>query len=107
MEVFTNNLKISSIIPVIDNEHDFTFIRDHLSDKPTKAEHQITSRIAKIIDPQGKDAADDPLIQIRLRQKSKWIEKLIILYKHEAQLESYKKKIFSNCGIALFQKHHS
>jgi hypothetical protein len=76
MKFFANNLKISSIIPVIDNEHDFTFIRSYLLDKPTKAEHHITSRIAKTIDPHGKDAVGDPLIQMRLRQESKCINKL-------------------------------
>ncbi len=67
------------------------FIRGYLLNKPTATEHQIASRIAKTIDPHNNDTMDDPLVQIRFRQNSKWIDNLIIHYKHEAGLESYKK----------------
>jgi hypothetical protein len=69
------------------------FIRDYLLNKPTVTEHQIASRIAKTLDPNNNDTMDDSLVQIRLRQKSKWVDNLIIHYKHEARLASYKKDI--------------
>jgi hypothetical protein len=93
MKFFTSNITISSIIPFIDNEHDFTFIRNHLLNKTTVTEHQIASRIAKTIDPHTIDTIDDPLVQIRLRQRSKWIDNLIIHYKHEERFETFKKDI--------------
>ncbi len=63
MKCFTNNIIISSIIPFIDNEQDFMFIRDHLLNKTTVTENQIASRLAKTIDPNTNDTMDDPLVQ--------------------------------------------
>jgi len=71
MKFFTNNITILSIIPVIDNEQDFMFIRDYLLKKPTVTEHRIASRLAKTHDTNNNDTIDDSLLQIRLRQKSK------------------------------------
>jgi hypothetical protein len=89
MKFFTNNIIISSIIPFLDNERAFIFIRDRLLKKPTTTEHQIASRIVKTIDPNNNNIVDDPLVQMRLRHKSKWVTNLIIHYKHEARLASY------------------
>jgi hypothetical protein len=61
--------------------------------KTTITEHEIASRIAKTIDPNTNDTTDDPLVQLRIRQKSKWIDNLIIHYKHEARFVAYKKDI--------------
>jgi hypothetical protein len=41
MHVFKNTIIIPTIIPAIDNEHDFTFIREYLLNKPTATDHQI------------------------------------------------------------------
>ncbi len=65
------------------------FIGDHLLNKPTVTEYQIASRIAKTIDLNSNDTIDDPLVQIRLCQQSKWIDNVIIHYTHEARLASY------------------
>jgi hypothetical protein len=43
MKFFTNNITIASMIPFIDDEQDFMFIRDYLLNKPTVTEHQIAS----------------------------------------------------------------
>jgi hypothetical protein len=93
MKFIRNNLTTSLLLPLIDNEPDFMSIRNHLLNKSTATEHQITSRIAKTIDPNSNDKVDGPLVQQRLRQKSKWIDKLIIHYTHEARFESSKKDI--------------
>ncbi len=66
------------------------YIRHYLLNKTTVTEHQIASRIAKTIDINTNDTTDDPLVKLRLRQKSKWVDNLIIHYKHEARLAGYK-----------------
>jgi hypothetical protein len=65
------------------------YIQEYFLNKTTVTEHQIASRIAKTIDPNTNDTTDDPLVQLRLRQKSKWIDNLIIHYTHEARLAGY------------------
>jgi hypothetical protein len=69
------------------------FKRNYLLKKPTVTEHQIASRLAKTLDPNNHNTNDDSLVQIRLRQKSKWVHNLIIHYTDEARLASYKKDI--------------
>jgi len=49
MKFLTNNLRISSIIPLLETENDFIFIRSHLLYTPTPIEQQIPTRIAKTI----------------------------------------------------------
>ena len=80
-------------MPFIDNEKYFTFIRDYLINKTTVTEHKIASRIAKTVDPNNTNTIDDPLVQLRLRQRSKWDKNLIIHYTHEARLENCKTNI--------------
>jgi hypothetical protein len=89
MKFFTSNITISSIIPFIDNEQDFMFIRDRLLNRPTATEHQIASRIVQTIDPKNNETVDNPLVQIRLNQQSKWATNLILHYKHEQRFTSY------------------
>jgi hypothetical protein len=69
------------------------FIRDHLLYKPTITEHQIALRIANTLDPSTSDTINDPLLRTRRPQKSKWTNKVILHYKHEARLKTYKKDI--------------
>jgi hypothetical protein len=69
------------------------FIRDHLLYKPTIPEHQIALRIANTLDSSTDDTIIDPLLQTRPTQKSKWTNKVILHYKHEARLETYKNDI--------------
>jgi len=71
------------------------YVREHLLNKTTVTEHQIASRIAKTIDPNTNDTTDDPLVQLRIRQKWKWVDNLIIHYKHEARLAGYKENILT------------
>ncbi len=77
------------MIPLIDNEHGFMFIRRYLLNRPTDIEHQTASRIATVTDPHNTDSIDNPLVQLRLNKSLKWINRLIIHYQHEARLESY------------------
>jgi hypothetical protein len=58
MKFFTNNLKTSSLLPLIDNNHNFEFIRSYLLNRPTAAEHGIASRIANTIDTPDHDAVN-------------------------------------------------
>ena len=86
MKFFTNYKRISSIIPVLNTETEHTFVRDHLLRKPTRTEYLIASRIAKTIDSPSDDPTKNPLVRQQLRNKSKWINNLIIHYMHEARL---------------------
>ncbi len=70
LKFFTNNITISSILPFIDNEQDFLFIRDRSLNKTTVTEHEITSRISKAFNPNNNDTIDDPLVKTKLRQNS-------------------------------------
>jgi len=75
------------------SENNFQIIRSNLLNKPTIAEHQIASRIAKTINLHSNNTLDDPLVKTRLAKTSKWINNLIIHYTHENRLESSKKDI--------------
>jgi hypothetical protein len=67
------------------------FIRDPLLNKPTATKHQIASQIAKTIYLNTNYTMDDRLVQLRLHQKSKWINNVVIHYKNEARPASYKQ----------------
>jgi hypothetical protein len=69
------------------------FIRDHLLNKPTTTAQRIASRIATTIDSQFENTVGNPFTQILLSQKLKSNDNLIIHYKHEARLTSYKTDI--------------
>ena len=97
MKFFTNYKRISSIIPLLNHEYEYTFVQDHLLRKPTRTEHLIASRIAKTIDSPSDDPTDNPLVRQQLRNQSKWINNLIIHYIHEARLTS-----FNCCVEAVF-----
>ncbi len=98
MKFFQSNHTISSLLPLLDNEHDFTFLRTYLLNRPTITEHEIASRIANTIDPDDYNEIDDPLVRAHLKKKSKWVEKLIVHYTHEARLNSYNGiYIFKSC----------
>ncbi len=71
MKFLTNNLRISSIIPLLEAENDFIFIRSHLLNTPTPTEQQIATRIVKTIDSLKHDTTNNPLVRIRLETKSK------------------------------------
>jgi hypothetical protein len=89
MKFLTNNLRISSIIPLLEAENDFIFIHSHLLYTPTPIEQQIATRITKTIDSLDHDTTNNPLVRLRLETKSKWIDNLIIHYVHEERLTSY------------------
>lgn len=87
MKFITNHLKISSILPTINNENDFQFIRDYLLKIPTIVERQITSRTNE------KMFQEHSFAQNKLKHHSKWRDNIIIHYTHEARLQNYKKEI--------------
>ena len=93
MKFFTNNLRISSIIPLLNTGTEYTFVRDHLLRKPTRTEHLLASRIVKAIDSPSDDPTDNPLVRQKLKNKSKWMNNLIIHYVHEVRLTHFKKDI--------------
>jgi hypothetical protein len=90
VKFFTNNLRISFIIPLLETENDFIFIRIYLLNISTTTEQQIPTRITKAFNAIRHDPTNDPLDQISLKSKSEWIENLIIHYAHEARLTTYK-----------------
>jgi hypothetical protein len=80
-----------SIIPLFEAESAFQLIRFNLLNKPTVAEHQIASRIARATDHQ-----DEKLSVVTEAEKQSIIsdvDKLIIHYTHEKRFESFKKDI--------------
>jgi hypothetical protein len=89
MKFLTNNLRISSILPLIETENNFQFVRAYLLNRTTVTEQQIASRIAKTIDAMNHDTANDPLVRIHVKRQSKSLHNLIIHYVHEARLTSY------------------
>jgi hypothetical protein len=90
MKLLKTNLSITSILPLINTETDFKFIRSYLLNRPTITEHQIASRIAKTIDPNSTETLNDSLVRTHLAKTSKWIDNLIIHCTHEQRLQSYK-----------------
>ncbi len=92
MKFLTNNLRISCIIPLLEIENDFIFIRSYLLNRPTTTEQQIATRKIKAVDSIGNDSTNGPLDQISLKQKSEWIENLIIHYAHEVRLTTYNSR---------------
>jgi hypothetical protein len=93
MKFLTNNLRISSIISLLETENDFIFIRFYLLHRPTAIEQRIATGITKAVDSTRHDPINDPLDQISVKLKSEWIEKLIIHDAHEARLTTYKRDI--------------
>jgi hypothetical protein len=93
MKLLTNNLRISSIIPLLEIENDFIFISSYLLYRLTPTEQQIVTRKAEAIHSIRHNPTNDPLDQISLKPKSEWIENLIIHYAHEARLTTYKRDI--------------
>ena len=93
MKFSANYKRISSIIPLLNTENEYTVVHDHLLRRPTRTEYLIASRIAKTIDSSSDDPTDNPLVRQQLRNKSKWMNNLIIHYVHEARLTHFKKYI--------------
>jgi len=81
---------LTSTVPLLETENDFIFIRSYLLHISTVIEQQTATRITKAADSIRPDPINDPLNQISLKPKSKWIENLIIHYAHEARLTAYK-----------------
>ncbi len=71
MKFFIGKFTITSLQPVLENEHSFTFIRSYLLNRPTITEYKLASRIANAINPQDHDATDDPLVRGQINKKSK------------------------------------
>ncbi len=66
-----------------------------LINNPTIPEHQIVSRIEKIIDHNSKDEADNRLMKAKICKESKWITNLIIHDIHEntpSQITKYEER---------------
>jgi hypothetical protein len=83
MKFLTNILRISSIIPLLETENDFIFIRSYLLNWPTSTEQQIATQKIKAVDSIRHDPTNDPLDQISLKLKSEWIEARLTTYKRD------------------------
>jgi hypothetical protein len=93
MNFFQSRHTISSLLPLLEHEHTFTFLRSYLLNRSTNIEHEIASRIASTISPSDHNDIDDPLVRAQIQNKSKSFHNLIVHYTHEARLDSYKKDI--------------
>jgi hypothetical protein len=93
MKFFTKYLSLSSVLPLLDKENDFTIKRRQLLNVPTITEHQIASRLVQTIEQTDKHKIDNPLVKMKLEKQSTWIDNLIIHYTHETRLDGYKKAI--------------
>ena len=78
MKFVTNNLRISSILPLFETEIDFQFVRSYLLNKTTVTEQQIAYQIAQTVDSIDHDAANDPLVRLHVNRQSKSLHNLII-----------------------------
>ena len=58
---FSSYCSISNVLPIIDNDNDFAFLRQTLLTQPTVAENQIASRTAQSIKFEPGPTVDDPL----------------------------------------------
>ncbi len=94
-------------MPFIDNKQDFMFICDYLFKKPTVTEHQIATRLAKTLDPNNHNTIDDSLVQIRLRQKLKWVNNLIIHYTDEHDLPVITSRKHYYIDVLITNQHIS
>ena len=81
------------VLPMINNENDFIFLRQTLLTKPTIHEYQIASRIAKSIKSEPDEIIDDPLVRSQLDKPSKFDTNVIIHYTYEQRFQSNKKYI--------------
>ena len=91
MKFFTNHIRTTTLLPIIEKDYLFTFIRNFLLHKPTATAYIVASRIANATDTHNTDKVDDPLVRLQLNKKSRWADDIIIHYTHEARLQTYKK----------------
>src|SRR4051794_25372881 len=68
---FSSYFPTSFVLPIINSESDFAFIRRSLLNKPTIPEYQIAQRIAKTINVNSKEEVHDALVKARLNKESK------------------------------------
>ncbi len=89
-------------MPRIATENHFKFVRSNVLNRPTAIEHQITSRIAKAIDPFRNETNDDPLVRIPINIELTSFHYLIIHYTHEERFRTCNTETFS--GIRMKKK---
>ena len=90
---FSTYSPTSIVLPIINNDNDFTCLRQTLLTKPTIPEYQIASRIAKFIKSEPDATIDDPLVKSRIDKPSKFDTNVIIHYTYEQRFQSNKKYI--------------
>ena len=93
MKFLQANLSIQSLLPIIQTEHDFMFLRTYLLNRPTISERQIISRTATTTDTSISDQTDNTRFPVNLDTTSKYIDNLIIHYTHEQRFDNFKKDI--------------
>ncbi len=87
-QFFFSHPAISVVLPTINNANCFTQLRCLLLNRPTIPEYEMASRIAKAIETNRNEEADDPLVRARLNKQSKFDNNLIIHYIYEKRLQS-------------------
>jgi hypothetical protein len=74
-------------------ENQFFKVRIQLLEKQTVGEQQLLYRIGTITDNDKNEPTNDKIIQHKLQKHDKWNTCLIVHYKHEQRLASYKKEL--------------
>jgi len=92
---------------MITTEHDFTFIRRILLEKPTIPEYQLATRIAKSLNTDSKEEIDNPLVKARLHKLSKFDINIIIHYTYEKRLRSNRTDLHQVKSIYISSGHIS
>lgn len=95
MKFINTQLRINSIIPWIETENDFQFIRSYLLNRPTVTELQMASRIAQVSDDYPThNTAHASSTAVKEKQKLKSNGSLIIHYTHEKRFHAFNCNIF-------------
>lgn len=69
-------------------------IQSYLLNKPAANAQGLASRIVNtIVDSCNENIVDNPLVPLYLNENTKWSEKIIIHYMHEARFMNYKKLV--------------
>jgi hypothetical protein len=82
-----------SVVSWIEKESQFLAVRPKLLEKQTIGEEQLLYRIATMADNDKNAATNDKIVENELQKQEKWNTCLIIHYKHEQHLVSYKKDL--------------
>jgi len=77
----------------IENENQYLTLRTQLLKQQTTSQQQLLFRVSTIIDKDQNEQAKDQTIQDKIHNEEKSNKRLILHYRHEQRLASYKKDL--------------